>query len=274
MKKLLIFNSLAVFIFLLLFLNIDNLLSYSVSWIVLAALTPVAAGLMSALSQNKNKSYEFLPAILAGSVFFSFVSVFFGKFILYFTSHINTFFFAYINPFSHDGLDITLMLLGAYIAGGLVGIAIRGINLIFLPKQKFKLNLNISFLKSFLLGAIILLVINIYYVSISIPPDGRWKFQIPVTSLFIALYLAVFFFVSKKVVKNPKTNYLLWVYNAFLSLTFITNAEAVQIHFQDVGWQYLRYISTAPYLVIFSLAIICYIPLALYLEKLRKNKIV
>lgn len=270
MKKFTPYNLLAVFIFLMLFLNIDDITAFSINWIIAPMLMPIVAGLLSALLQNKDRSYSYMPSIIAGAIFFSFVSIFFWKLILYFVGQGDYSFFSYINPFSHAGLDLTLILLGAYMAGGLVGIAIRGVNLVFLPKQKFQIKFNISFLISFLLGSFILLTTNIYYVLISIPPDGRWKFQMPVTSLFIILYLAIFFLVSKKLIKNPKLNYWPWAYNALLSLAFISNARAVQIYFQDSRWQYLRYIPAAPYMVILGLGIIC-LPLALYLKR-KANK--
>jgi len=270
MKKLITFNSLAIFIFLLLSLNIDDLRAFSPDWIIISMLTPIAAGLITALMRNKSRSYDYLPAILAGSVFFSFVSVFFYNLILYLTRNPSMPFSIHTSLLYRNGPDITLTLAVMYLMGGLLGVAIKGVNQVFLPKQKFRLNLDISFLKSFLLGAIILLAANIYYVLLSIPPDGRWKLEIPITSFFIILYLAIFFFISKKLIKNPEKNYLLWVYNIFLSLLFISNATAVRVAFQDVGWQYFRFIVTAPYIIIFGLGIICYVPLALYLEK---NKI-
>lgn len=266
MKKIISYNSLAIFIFLLLFLNIDDITAFSINWIIAPMLMPIVSGLLSALLQDKDRSYSYVPSILSGAIFFSFVSIFFWKLILYFIDKTDYSFLAYINPFNHDGLDLTLILLVAYMAGGLVGIAIRGANLVFLPTQKFHLHFNISFIISFLLGALTLLGVNIYYVLISIPPDGRWKFQIPVTSLFVILYLAIFFLVSKKLIKDPQLNHWPWAYNALLSLAFITNARAVQIYFQDSGWQYLRYVATAPYMVILSLGVVCF-PLALYLQR-------
>ncbi|MFA5360151.1 MAG: hypothetical protein WC349_04310 [Patescibacteria group bacterium] len=267
MKKLITFNSLAVFIFLLLSLNIDDIRAFSPDWIIISMLAPIAAGLITALIQNKNRSYDYLPAILAGSVFFSFVSVFFYNLILYLILNPSIHFSIHTSLLYRNGPDTTLTLAVAYLIGGLLGIAIKGVNQVFFPSKKFKLDLKISFLKSFLLGAIILLGTNIYYVLLSIPPDGRWKLEIPVTSFFIILYLAIFFLVSKKLTKNPQKNYLLWAYNTFLSLVFISNATAVQVAFQDVGWHYVRFIATAPYIIILGLGIICYILLVLYLSK-------
>lgn len=267
MKKLITFNSLAVFIFLLLSLNIDDIRAFSPDWIIISMLAPIAAGLITALIQNKNRSYDYLPAILAGSVFFSFVSVFFYNLILYFILNPSIHFSIHTSLLYRNGPDTTLTLAVAYLIGGLLGIAIKGVKQVFFPSKKFKLDLKISFLKSFLLGAIILLGTNIYYVSLSIPPDGRWKLEMPITSLFIVLYLAIFFFVSKKLIKNPEKNYFLWAYNAFLSLVFISNATAVRVAFQDVGWHYFRFIATAPYIIILGLGIICYILLVLYSGK-------
>jgi hypothetical protein len=267
MKKLIIFNSFAILVFFLLSVNIDDIRSFSTDWIIVSMLVPIATGLITVLLQDKNKSYDYLPALLYSSVFFSLAAVFFGQFRLYFTDELKVPFSSYINPFFYEGLDDTLVLFAMYFGGGLLGIAIKGVNQVFFPKHKFRLNLNIPFSVSFLIGVVVLLVANIYYVLISIPPDGRWKIEIPVTSLFIILYLAMFFLISKKLIKNQEKNYLLWVYNVFLSLVFISNAIAVRVAFQDFNWQYLQFIATAPYLIILGLGIICYIPLALFLEK-------
>jgi hypothetical protein len=269
MKKFIIFNSLVVFIFLLLFVNIEDVSSFSVNWIIIPMFIPIAAGLITALSQNKKRSYDYFPAILAGSIFFSLVSAFFYNLIIYFTWHPGIPFHIQATLLYSSGPNMIFGLAAMYFVGGLFGIAMKGVKQNFLQNKIFKLNLNISFLKSFLIGAVFLLAANIYYVLISIPPDWGWKFEIPVTSFFIVLYLVIFFFVSKKLIKNPENNYLLWAYNVFLSLVFLSNAIAVQVAFQNVNWQYWRYVSTAPYLVILGLGLICYISLALYLEKIK-----
>jgi hypothetical protein len=269
MKKLIVLNSFAIFIFLLLFLNIDNIASFSVNWVALFMLVPIAAGLITVLKQKKDKSCDNFITVLAGSIFFSFVSIFFYKLILYFFSNPSIPFSISTSPLYQGGPDLAVILLVMYLLGGLLGIAAKGVNHIFFPKHKFRMNFNIPFLISFLIGAIILLGTNVYYVLASVPPDGRWKFELPATSLFIILYLAIFFFVSKKLIKNPKTNNFLWVYNTFLSLVFLGEAKAVEMYFQNESWPYWHYLSTAPYLVILGFGLICYIPIALYLEKIK-----
>ncbi len=272
MKKLIILNSIAIFIAVLLFLNIDDLLSYSWGWGAILFFLPITAGILAALVQNKDRSYKYLPRIIIGAFMFSFLVIFLGKAYVYFGENLNMPLLTFFNPFKDaDEMVGHFGLAGIYIFGGLIGIVIRGVNLIFLPKYKFQLNLNISFVKSFALSSFIILGANIYYVMNSIPPDGRWKFQIPVTSLFIVLYLLVFFFISKKLIKNSQINYSMWAYSAVLSLVFISCATSIQVKFQYVDSLYLRYIAAAPYMIVFSLGIICYIFLVLYLQR-EENK--
>lgn len=272
MKKIIILNLFAISIAVLLFINLDNLLALSWNWGRILALLPITAGALSALIQNRDRAYKYFPKILIGSIFFSFLTIFLVKLFVYFGENLNAPILKYFNPFKDaDEMVGHLGLALMYIFGGLIGVAAKGVNLVFLAKYKFRLNFNISFIRSFVFGSFIIFGANIYYVLNSIPPDGRWKLQIPVTGFFIILYLVGHLAISKKLIKNPRINYLSGAYNAILSLVFISCAASVQVSFQYVDWLYFRYIAIAPYLIIFGLGIVCYISLALCLQKGKNN---
>lgn len=122
-------------------------------------------------------------------------------------------------------------------------------------------------ISSLILSAFILFGLNIYYVLDNIPPDGRWKFQIPATSLFIAFYLILFFIISKKSSINTIIGPLILSFNIILSIIFIFFAKKIEMVFQDVDLIYLRYISTASYIIILGMGIIAYKFLIIFFEK-------
>lgn len=274
MKKLLILNLSAIILGFLFFLNIDRLLAHSWNWAPVFGFLPVAAGALAALLQDEDKSYKYLPKILASSCVFSLATIFLVKLFVYFGDSVNAPILQYFNPFKDkDEILGHFGLAGIYFFGGLIGIAIRGVNLIFFEKQKFKINLKISFIKSFLLGSAFLLAANIYYVFISIPPDGRWKFEMPITSIFVAVYLLLFFGLGKKLIAKSEHNYLAWAYNLFLSLIFLANAEAVRVFFQNDFALYFKYIAVAPYVVILGLGLFGFIILSFIFTKPEKKTI-
>ena len=273
MKKIILFNSFAVIIFLLLFFNIDDLRAYSTGWIVLPMLVPIFAGAITVFKQDKEKSYAYLPLIIVGFIFFGLVSVVFYKLFSYFVGDFNKYPFMSIGRLYRGGPDLSLVLCVMYVLGALLGIAISGVRQVFLPKWKFRFNFEISSLKSFIIGAIFLLVANVYYVFLSTPPDSRWKLEILITSLVIILYLVVFFIVNKKMLKNFEKNHLPLAYNVFLSLFFISNATTIRVAFQYVNSFYFRYIALSPYLIIFGLGILCYVFLILYVKKSKMGDV-
>lgn len=133
--------------------------------------------------------------------------------------------------------------------------------------------MNITFKKSLILSLVIIFSANIYYVMNSIPPDGRWKIQIPVTSFFIIIYSFLFTFISKKILKNPKNYYFMIVFNAVLSFLFISFATPIERQFQYADAFYvMQFIPTLPYIIILGLGIIFYIPAAMFWEKISNNK--
>ena len=264
MKKIIILNLFTIILGFLLFLNIDRLLAYTFNWAAVFALFPVAAGALAALLQDEDKCYKYLPKIIVSSLIFSFTTIFLVKLFVYFGDNVNAPIFKYFNPFKdYDEAFGHFGLAGIYFLGGLIGIVVRGVNLVFFPLKKFKVNFKISFLKSFILGALFLLVANSYYVFIiGFPHHGRWKLELPVSSLFIALYLVLFFSFAKSQIKDSKYNYFLWAYNLLLSFVFLSNVEAVRVFFQNEMYLYFSYIAVAPYIVIFGLGIIGFVALS------------
>ena len=137
MKKIIILNSVAIFIAVLLFLNIDDLLAFSWGWGAILFLLPITVGALAALVQNKDRSYKYLPQIIIGAFMFSFLTIFLGKLYVYLGENLNVYLFTFFNPFKDaDEMVGHFGIAGMYMFGGLVGIVIRGANLIFLPKQK------------------------------------------------------------------------------------------------------------------------------------------
>ena len=268
MKKQIVLNLIAAVLFVMAFLNMDDLSLFFEPYSFLLMFVPILAGLMSALVQNKDKSYDYITEILIGSILFGVLSVLIGRFFNYSSEFMgNASLLEYINPFSTDNSISAFVLMGVYMIGALVGVAVRGASLVFLPKYQKSLNFDISFWKSFSLAMIILLGANGHYVLMTVPPDGRWKFQLPMTSIFILVYLGLYYLLSKKMIKNTKYNYIIWVYSAFLSFVFFCQARNIEFNIQYNEWLYLKYIAVAPYLVIFGLGIVCYSVLLVYLGK-------
>jgi len=127
-------------------------------------------------------------------------------------------------------------------------------------------NLNI---KLFTLSVFTASGINIFYVISNIPPDGRWSFQVPFTSLFILFYLAVSVVINNIFIKNLKNRNFIPLLNIFISLLFLLSAREVEIAFQNNGLLYIKYIAISSYIVIFGLGIILSIVLSIFLEKFK-----
>lgn len=126
-------------------------------------------------------------------------------------------------------------------------------------------------IKLFALSAFIVLGINIFYVINNIPPDGRWKLQIPVTSLFVLLYLAVSVVINNIFIENLKNRNFIPLFNISISLLFLLFARDIEIVFQNNGLLYINYIAISSYIVIFGLGIILSIVFSIFLEKFRSS---
>jgi hypothetical protein len=122
-----------------------------------------------------------------------------------------------------------------------------------------------------ILSTIILSATNIYYVLSWVPPDGRWKVQVPVTSFLVLVYLALSFFVTKRLLKNTKKYYLMFLFNIVLSVVFLIFAKKIEVSLQYVDLMYIfQYISIAPYILIFGLGFVLYLFAVMFLDKKRE----
>ncbi|MCK5511015.1 hypothetical protein KAI65_05775 [Candidatus Parcubacteria bacterium] len=144
MKKTIILNSILIAIGFAVYSFLLNLLQPNWLGGVTFLALPILAGALTVLVQNKNRSYQYLPKVLAGSIFYTFLVIFLIKLHIYILENLNLSLWTHFNPFSDkDQLFIHGALAGIYLLGGLIGIVIRGANIVFLPKHKFNLN-NLS----------------------------------------------------------------------------------------------------------------------------------
>lgn len=125
-----------------------------------------------------------------------------------------------------------------------------------------------NFTKLLIIGLIVIFFANIYEVLINIPPDGRWKTQIPITSFFVIIYSILFTIISKKMLNNQKNYYFMVLFNVVLSGVFVIFAHDIQIKFQDATYFYImQYIPTLQYIIILGLGILLYVPVLLLIKK-------
>lgn len=108
-----------------------------------------------------------------------------------------------------------------------------------------------NLIKIFILSAGINLGVNAYYVFGMVPPDGRWVFQLPLTSFFVMLYFILLYLVGKDGFENYKNIYIL-TYGVLQALVFIIFAHRIESAFQYVDQLYFRYVAIAPYLIIYG----------------------
>ena len=128
--------------------------------------------------------------------------------------------------------------------------------------------MKISFTKSILLSCVIIFCANIYLILTNTPPDGRWKIEISITSIFIIIYIVLFTEISRKLFKNKKGYHAIIIFNTLLSFVFLIFARKIQFAFQDYPSLYvLHLVPSHPYVVIFGLGLIIYIPVVLFLAK-------
>ncbi len=244
-------------------------LGWAFFWVI-----PILTGVFITVIQKEDRVMDILPSLAAGSFAYSVLLIFIFKLYIFVNERIGyTTLYSYLKPFrGWDDIMVHAALFGIVLSGGLIGIAIMGVNEKLL-KRGIRIRLNFPFPISFILGSIFVLASNTYYVFVQIPHDGRWKSQLPITSAFVLVYLALFSLVSWKLLKNSKYNYLPWIYNLLLAFLFLGNCGGVQQAFQYVDYLYVfHYIPVAPYLVILGAGLTVYALLLGYLENSRKFK--
>jgi hypothetical protein len=135
--------------------------------------------------------------------------------------------------------------------------------------------MRISFLKSLVIGLIILFGANFYYVVNNIIPE-RVIPTLIVSNIFIGLYALFFALVSKKILSD-KNNYFMIIFNAILSLLFLVFYREAQFYFQDQTFinffLHLGYVSIMPYVCLIIFGISTYIPLILFLKKIQEKDV-
>ncbi len=105
-------------------------------WGAQLLLLPLIAGILMVLIQNENRSYKFMPKLIAGSLLTGFV----GTFFIQLTDYVmrgqsyNQSFVQSMNPFYV--IDLSLILSAICIFGGLIGIVIRGTAILLTKKSK------------------------------------------------------------------------------------------------------------------------------------------
>lgn len=133
MKKVYIISAITIIVGLIFYFYANQ---FKFLWGAQLLLLPIIAGVLLAVIQDKNRSYEFLPGIVIGSFISSFV----------FTCVIQVFeCFDYSYgphcpiPSLSSVIPFVLMLSGIFIFGGLIGIVIKGIFLLLKIKKESKL---------------------------------------------------------------------------------------------------------------------------------------
>ena len=141
-------------------------------------LLPIAAGILLVLVQNEDKSYRFLPKLIAGSILIGFIYPFLVQLVEYFENwHYNLYksLFWFINPL--HSISFYLILTAICIFGGLIGIVIKGVTLLFKENQESKsvLILKKIFGGFFLgIGAIGALVVTVVFLVLVFNPSSPW----------------------------------------------------------------------------------------------------
>jgi len=126
MKKIYLISSLTI-IFGSLFVIVPDWFKFLWGWQLL--LLPFMAGMLMVLVQNEHKSYRFLPKLIIGSILTSFIFVVIWQLIGY--NHDGHFIFL-------GALYTALFFAVIIIFGGLIGIVIRGTNLLLKNYAKNK----------------------------------------------------------------------------------------------------------------------------------------
>lgn len=126
MKKIYLVSSLTVLLGLL-FVLAPDWFKFLWGWQLL--LIPITAGMLMVLVQNENRSYNFLPKLIIGSLLTSFMFVALWQLIEYdYDGH-----FIFLGA-----MQMVLFFSIVCIFGGLIGIVIRGITLLIKKYDKHK----------------------------------------------------------------------------------------------------------------------------------------
>lgn len=126
MKKIYLISAITVMLGFLFTLGPDWF-TFFWGWQIL--LLPLTAGILMVLLQNENRSYRFLPKLIIGSIITSFVFVVIWQIIVYNSGE---------KFYITEALYTALFFVAIIIFGGLIGIVIRGINLLLKNHAKNK----------------------------------------------------------------------------------------------------------------------------------------
>jgi hypothetical protein len=168
MKKIVLFNfildALGVsFVFL-----VRSIFSFNQVYFLTFFIFPFLAGIVTVLAQKKEKSYAYLPVLFLFSTFSTFLAVFLFKIWLYADGAPGFIIWPRIEEFF-----IYLVLFSIYIFGGLIGLAIRGVNDIFFPRYRLDFT-NLSKRTYFIIMSLIVaIMIGGFYYASTLPKD--WK---------------------------------------------------------------------------------------------------
>jgi len=126
MKKIYLISSIAIFLGMVFALNPGW---FRFLWGQQILLLPLVIGIFMVLVQDENRSYRFMPKLIAGSFLTSFIFVF-----LWWTLHYDQSGNLYIS----EALYTALFFSGLCIFGGLIGVVVRGATLLIKGHAKNK----------------------------------------------------------------------------------------------------------------------------------------
>lgn len=153
--------------------GLDGMLFGIIPVILIFFLLPFVSGILLILVQDKNRSYEFLPALLVGTVINNIAIVVVAYFVEY-SRHL----YLYKPPFNfYTLLDMFLFFAVLSLFGGLIGLVIRGTSEQFkkYPNSKIVLILKKMFGGIFLgIGSLGIVVYTIIFLYLFFNPSSHW----------------------------------------------------------------------------------------------------
>jgi len=127
---------------------------------------------------------------------------------------------------------------------------------------------------TFILASAVMLLGNVFFVFNSVPPDGRWIVQLPVTTLFVGIYLVFLYFLTKKVQLSKNVQSILIYMQLLLVFLFFSFGWKIRMFFQDIPSAYVYdFIPVFPYVLILSFGLIAYVLIALMATKRKRNHV-